>query len=124
MQGRRLDRLNSQIQEEVCEIISRRLKDPRIGFVTLTGVKASADMSYATIYVSILGSPQEVEKSMGCLEGAAPFIRSELGKRLHVRRIPEVRFRIDDSSVKGARIDLLLKELKESKDDPGLRENG
>jgi ribosome-binding factor A len=123
LQGRRLDRLSSQIQEEVCDILSRKIRDPRMGFVTLTGVKVSADLSYASIYVSILGSPEDVEKTMTCLDGASAFVRLELGKRLHVRRIPEVRFHRDDSCIKGARIDSILKDLKESKDDPGLREN-
>ena len=123
MQGRRLSRLNSQVQEEVSEIISRRLKDPRIGFVTLTGVKVSADLSYASIYVSVMGGPIDIEKSLACLEGAASFIRSELGKRLHIRRIPEVRFYHDDSCVKGARIDSILRDLKERKNAPGLQDN-
>ncbi len=122
MQTRRLDRLCAQIQEEVSEIISRKLRDPRIGFVTLTGVKVSADLSYASIYVSVMGSPEDIERSIACLGGAASFIRSELAKRLQIRHIPEIRFHHDDSCTKGARIDSILKHLKESRDDPGLQD--
>lgn len=116
MQSRRLDRLCGQIQEEVSEIISRKLKDPRVGFVTLTGVKVSADLSYATIYVSVMGEAGEVERSMACLDGASSFIRAELARRLAIRHIPEIRFFHDDSGIKGARIDSILKDLREGRE--------
>jgi len=121
LQSRRLDRLCSQIQEEVCDVLARRLKDPRLGFVTLTGVKVSADLSYATIYVSVMGGPEDVKRNMACLESAKSFIRSELGKRLRVRHVPEIRFFHDDSGAKGARIDSLLRDLKETRDDCGVQ---
>jgi len=123
LQGRRLTRLGGQIQEEVSEIIVRRLKDPRIGFATITGVKVSADLSYASIYVSVLGSSQEIQATLACLDGAKSFIRSELGERLRIKHIPELRFFHDDSAAKGARIDSILKHLKDSKDDPGSEED-
>ena len=123
MQSRRLGRLCGQIQEEVCEIIARKLKDPRIGFVTLTGVRVSPDLSYAEVYFSVLGGQDEVKKTLDCLDRAKSFIRSELARRLEIRHVPELRFHHDDSSAKGARIDLILKNLKESKDDPGSPEN-
>lgn len=119
MQGRRLGRLGGQIQEEISDIIARKLKDPRVGFVTLTGVKVSADLSYASVYVSVMGDQQEIDKTLAGLEVAKSFIRSELAGRLRVKHIPEIRFHLDDSVVKGARIDSILKHLKESKDDPG-----
>jgi ribosome-binding factor A len=123
LQSRRLSRLCGQIQEEVSEIITRKLRDPRVGFVTLTGVKVSPDLSYASIYVSVLGSQGDVKKTLAGLDGAKSFIRSELARRLEIRHVPELRFHHDDSSEKGARIDLLLKNLKEDKDDPGSPEN-
>jgi ribosome-binding factor A len=115
--------LCGQIQEEVSEIIARKLKDPRVGFVTLTGVKVSPDLSYASIYVSVMGSQQEVEKTLAGLDGAKSFIRSELARRLEIRHVPEIRFHHDDSSVKGARIDVILKHLKECRDDPGSEDH-
>ena len=123
MQGRRLSRLSGQIQEEVSDIITRKLKDPRVGFVTLTGVKVSADLSYASVYVSVMGNQQEVDQTLAGLEVAKSFIRSELAGRLHVRHIPELRFHLDDSLAKGARIDSILKHLKEDKDDPSTPEH-
>jgi ribosome-binding factor A len=123
LQGRRLGRLGGQIQEEISDIIARKLKDPRVGFVTLTGVKVSADLSYANVYVSVMGSQQEIDNTLAGLEGAKSFIRSELARRLRVKHTPELRFHHDDSLAKGARIDSLLKHLKEDKDDPSAPEH-
>ncbi|MFH1220724.1 MAG: 30S ribosome-binding factor RbfA [Candidatus Eisenbacteria bacterium] len=117
MQSRRLDRLGGQIQEEVSDIILRKLRDPRIGFVTVTKVRVSADLSYASIYISVMGGAEDIDRSLESLEGASSFIRSEMGKRLKIRHIPEIRFHYDDTEIKGARIDSLLKRLKESRDD-------
>jgi ribosome-binding factor A len=117
VESRRLGRLGSQIQAEVSDIIARKVKDPRLGFVTLTGVKVSADLSYASVYVSILGTDGDIKRNLACLESAKSFIRSELGKRLSVRHVPELRFHHDDSGLRGARIDSILKDLKEARDD-------
>jgi ribosome-binding factor A len=117
LQSRRLDRLGGQIQEEVSDIILRKLRDPRIGFVTVTKVRVSADLSYASIYISVMGGAEDIDRSLESLEGASSFIRSEMGKRLKIRHIPEIRFHYDDTEIKGARIDSLLKRLKESRDD-------
>jgi len=123
LQGRRLGRLGGQIQEEISDIIARKLKDPRVGFVTLTGVKVSPDLSYASVYVSVMGSQQEIDNTLAGLEGAKSFIRSELARRLSVKHTPELRFHLDDSLAKGAHIDEILKHLKEDKDDPSTPEH-
>jgi ribosome-binding factor A len=115
LESRRLSRLGSQMQEEISDIIRRKVKDPRLGLVSVTGVRVSADLSYASVYFSVIGGREDVEKTMSCLAGASRFIRAELAHRLHVRRIPELRFFYDDSSVRGARIDKLLKDLKEGR---------
>ena len=112
--------MGGQIQEEVSEIISRRIKDPRLGFVTVTGVKVTADLKYASVYVSVMGSDQDIETSFACLRGAARFVRTELGKRLRIKRIPEIRFRYDDTGIKGARIDSLLRGLRKNGDGADL----
>jgi ribosome-binding factor A len=114
LEGRRLARLAGQIQEEVSDIMRRRLKDPRLGFVSVTRVKVTADLSYANVYVSVIGEEKESRKTMECLEGASSLIRSELGKRIRVKRIPELRFYYDDSSARSARIEEILKNLKEA----------
>lgn len=113
MEGRRPDRLGGQIQEEISEIIQHRLKDPRLGFITVTKVRLTTDLRYATVFVSVMGRQDEIDRSLLCLEGASNFIRSELGRRIRVKHIPEVRFRYDDSGVKGARIEEILRHLKE-----------
>jgi ribosome-binding factor A len=116
MQSRRISRLCDQIQEEVSDIIHRKLKDPRLGFLTVTRVKLAADLSQSNIYVSVMGSPEDVTKTIECLDGASGLVRSELGRRLRIKRIPELIFRYDDSGVKGARIESILKDLKEGRD--------
>lgn len=120
MESRRLARLAGQFQVEISDIIRRKLKDPRLGFVSVTRAKVSADLSYASVYFSVIGSKNDTERTMTCLEHAANFIRSELGRRLHIKRIPELRFFYDDSSVKGARIEKILKNLKEGDDGENL----
>ena len=120
MESRRLTRLGSQIQEEISDIITRKLKDPRLGFVSVTRAKVSADLSYASVYFSVIGDEGDSERAMLCLEHAANFIRSELASRLHVKRMPELRFFYDDSSAEGARIERILKDLKEGNDGEDL----
>jgi len=120
LESRRLARLAGQFQVEISDIIRRKLKDPRLGFVSVTRAKVSADLSYASVYFSVIGSKNDTERTMTCLEHAANFIRSELGRRLHIKRIPELRFFYDDSSVKGARIEKILKNLKEGDDGENL----
>ena len=121
MEGRRPGRLAGQVQEEISEIIQRKIKDPRLGFVTVTRVKLTADLKHASIYVSVLGGEVEQEQSLVCLDSASPFIRSELAKRLRVKHIPDLKFFFDDSAVKGARIEKLLKHLREGDHGTGIQ---
>lgn len=115
MQGKRTERLGGQIQQEISDIISRKVKDPRLGFVTVTGVKMSPDLRYATVYITVMGVDEDADRSMTCLASASSFIRHELGGRLHVKHIPELRFHIDEAALRGRRIDSILREIK----DPG-----
>lgn len=123
MESRRIGRLSDQIQEEVSDIIRRKLKDPRVGFVSITGVKVTADLSLAHVWVSVMGQAGDIEKNLSCLSGAAGFIRAELGRRLRIKRIPELRFHYDDSTIKGARIDSILRKLKDSNDEEHLQDD-
>lgn len=117
LERRRLSRLGDQIQEEVSDIIRRRLKDPRVGFVSVTGARVTADLSLAYVYISVMGSEEDITRSYECLVGAARFIRTELGRRLRIKRVPEIRFLYDDSTARGARIESILRHLKESSDE-------
>ena len=76
----------------------------------------SPDLRYATIYVTVMGEDEEVATSLICLESASRFIRRELGGRLHVKHVPELRFHIDDAALRGRRIDSILREIKEPDD--------
>lgn len=113
MQGKRTERLGGQIQQVISEIILLKVRDPRLGFVTVTGVKMSPDLKYANIYITVLGADADAEVSLGCLENASGFIRSELGGMLHVKHVPELRFRLDDAALRGRRIENILKDIKD-----------
>jgi len=108
--GRRNERLAEEIREEVARIIGGGLKDPRIGFVTVTRVSLNADLRTARVYVGVLGEPAQREKSMAGLGQAAGFIRRELGRRIRTRHTPELSFHYDTGLDATDRIAQLLKE--------------
>lgn len=111
MDNKRVNRAASVVRDEICAII-RKLKDPRIKFVTVTGVDLSVDLKYAKVYVSVLGSTSEREETLAGLTSANGFIRRELGARLKkMRHIPELTFHYDDSIEQSIRIDQLLKGI-------------
>jgi ribosome-binding factor A len=109
--SRRPQRLALQIQHEISLILSRDMKDRRLGFVTITGVDLSADLRHARVFVSILGSEAEKKDSLETLNHAAGWIRHELGQRIRVKFLPELVFRADSSQDYGDRIDRLLEEI-------------
>lgn len=111
MASRRIERLNEQLKREITILVREEVRDPRIGMVTVTAVEASADLSVARVFVSVMGEGEgDREESLEGLRAAAPFIRTELGKRLHVRRVPELRFELDRSLEYAQRIERLLQE--------------
>lgn len=108
----RTERVGDLIAREVSIIIDRELKDPAIGFVTVTGAKVTEDLRYADIYVSVLGDEGKRKKSMAGLKRASAYVRSLVGNRVRLRHIPEIRFKFDDSLVRGEEIDRLLGEIE------------
>jgi len=108
----RAKKMAEAIKEEVSEIITAKLKDPRVGFTTVTSVETSKDLHYCTIHVSILGSESEQQNTMQTLVNAAGFIRSELGTRIRIRHIPELRFVQDKAAEYHAEIEELIKQIK------------
>lgn len=108
--SRRPERLAGQIKEEVSLIIAGEVEDPRVGFVTVTDVKLSADLRHAKIFVSVVGTENEVKGSLAALKHANGFIRHQLGAVLRMRHIPELHFAYDDTEVRAARIEELLSE--------------
>jgi len=106
----RLERVRTAIRQEVSDIL-RAFKDPRLGFVSVTDVEVSKDARVAKVFVSILGGPEDKEKSLAALKSGCGFVRTELGRRLGLRYAPEVVFRLDESIERGTRIQALLGEL-------------
>ncbi|MEW6675610.1 MAG: 30S ribosome-binding factor RbfA [Nitrospirota bacterium] len=109
---KRSQRVGDLLREEIADIIIYRLKDPRIGFVTVTGVDVTDDLKIAKVYVTIL-KDEGKETTLEILNSAKSFIRSELSKRVRMKFIPGIEFRLDTSIEYGSRIEKLLKEIKE-----------
>jgi ribosome-binding factor A len=95
----RTKRVDELLRQEIGEIISRELADPRIGFVTITNVETTPDLRHARVWVSVIGTDDEREAALRSLAHAMPFVRHELGGRLRLRRIPELHVRADDTLV-------------------------
>jgi ribosome-binding factor A len=112
MQGKRLDRVNQLMREEISHLVQRELKDPRLGFVTVTEVDVAKDLKTARVYVSVLGSEAEWQASLEALERARGFIRNWLAPRLRMRSIPHLSFHADRSMAHAAHIQSLLEGLR------------
>lgn len=108
----RATRVAEQMKKELSEILGRKLKDPRIGFVTVTDVSLTGDLQIAKVYISVLGDEQQKEDTMKALAKAKGFIRSEIGSRIRLRKTPEIHFEFDESIDYGNRIEKLIHELK------------
>ncbi|MBP3965212.1 MULTISPECIES: 30S ribosome-binding factor RbfA [Paenibacillus] len=104
----RVGRVGEQIKKELSQIIQTELKDPRIGFITVTGVDLTNDLSQARVYLSVLGSEEQKEETLKALARGTGFIRSELGKRIRFRHTPELLFKFDSSIEYGSKIEALL----------------
>ncbi len=101
MKQERRRRIDHELQRELARLISIELKDPRLGFVTVTGVKVTDDLQYAKVFVSIIGDRHQARQSMDALQSAARFLRGELGHAVHLRNTPELHF-IEDRSTERA----------------------
>jgi len=108
---KRSQRVSDLLRKEIADIIIYRLKDPRIGFITVTGVDVTDDIKIARVYVSIF-QDEERKTTLEILNSAKSFIRSELSKRLRMKFIPSIEFRLDTSIEYGSRIEKLLKEIE------------
>ena len=111
MQGKRLDRVNQVIKEEISLVLQRELKDPRLGFITVTEVDTATDLRVAKVFVSVLGDEAKWASSLAALKSARGFIRHWLRDHLDLRVTPELDFRPDRSMAHAARIQELLKRL-------------
>jgi ribosome-binding factor A len=113
MSNVRANRVGEQLKKELGEIFQRELKDPRIGFLTVTAVDMSGDLQQAKVYISVLGSEEQKENSLKAIAKASGFIRSEVGKRIRLRHTPELVFKFDESIDYGSRIEKLLEDLNQ-----------
>ena len=107
----RANRVGEQMKKELGDIIGRKIKDPRIGFVTVTDVEVTGDLQQAKVYISVLGDEEQRENTLKGLAKAKGFIRTEIGHRIRLRKTPEIIFEWDESIDYGNRIDTLLHQL-------------
>ena len=108
----RPERLAEAIKVEMADLLLNAIKDPRVGFATITDVSVSSDLKYAKIHISVLGDQEKKKNAMQGLQKAQGFIRTELGQRIRLRHVPEISFKLDQSFDHGVRIMELLDEVK------------
>jgi ribosome-binding factor A len=109
----RSDRLAHELKNELSFILAREVKDPRVGFATITQVRVSSDLRHARVFVSVLGSPAQQKETFAALHRAGGFIRRQLSGRLKLRHCPDLQFTFDDSLERGARMDKLIAEVSQ-----------
>jgi ribosome-binding factor A len=110
MPSARMRRVNEVIREVVGAAIATELKDPRVGFVTVTSVETSPDLSAARVYVSVLGSEEERTETLGALDHAHGFLQGKIAAELTIKRTPTLSFHYDESIEQGMRVSKLLDE--------------
>ena len=108
----RQEKVQEQLVQEISEMIQRELRDPRIGFVTLTGAEISRDLRHAKVYVSVLGDDEARKQSLKALNSASGLLRGEFARRAHLRVAPEMEFRFDRASSGEQRIFELLHSVE------------
>jgi ribosome-binding factor A len=109
--SQRTERVDELLRQEIGSIVTRDVADPRVGFVTITEVETTTDLRHAKVWVSVIGQPAERDAAVEALRHAMPFIRHELGKRLRIKRIPDLHVQLDDTAERGTRILQLLAEF-------------
>ncbi|MFP6591333.1 MAG: 30S ribosome-binding factor RbfA [Candidatus Latescibacterota bacterium] len=110
MASYRVSRVREQLQRELGDIVGR-LRDPRLGFVTVMDVELSKDLHYATMFVSVLGDEEAQLEAVEAIEGALGFIRREVAERIRLRQVPEIAVRYDDTSERAARVNALIESI-------------
>jgi len=112
----RPERVAERIKREAADILESQIRDPRVtGMVSVTDVEVTQDLSFARIFVSVLASSTPVDDVLRVLQSAAPYVRRQLAPRLELREVPQIRFLLDDSIQRGARVDELLRKIAEGK---------
>lgn len=109
---KRSERVSELLKREISLLLDREVKDPDVGFVTVTAVEISDDLQYARIFVSVLGEAEKRHRAMEGLERAKGFLRRELGRRVELRYVPEIRFFLDESLDHALRIGEILRKIE------------
>lgn len=124
MEFQRSHRIGEQIHHEISTLLVKGLKDPRIGFVTITAVEVTPDLHLARVYFTVMGDEAVRRDTEKGLKSSVPFLRRELGRRLRMRYVPDLLFQFDTSLEYGNRIESLLRDIHpETSDDRGDSEN-
>ncbi len=107
----RAERVGEQMKQELMDIINNKLKDPRVGFLTITEVQPTNDLSLAKVYFTVLGNDKERENTFKGLEKATGFLKTEIAQRMRLRIVPDLQFEYDESIDYGNRIERLIQDL-------------
>lgn len=111
MSNMRAERVGEQMKKEIMDIVNNKVKDPRIGFITITDVELTNDLSQAKVFLTVLGSEKEVNDTFKALDKAKGFIKSELGSRMRLLIVPELFFEYDESIEYGNKIERMIQDL-------------
>ena len=123
MEGKRSEKVADLIQKEISQMLAKSVKDPRIGFVTITRVTVSEDCRFARIYYSVAGTLAERESSMKGLDSAKGYVRRELGRRIRLRYTPDITFQFDPSIEYAIHVEELIQNIHQGKE-PHEEEEG
>ena len=110
-------RVGDQIKREISEIVQLELRDPGLGFVTITAVEVSPDLRQALVYYSVLGTPEQKKESRVALQRATGFIQQQIGRRIRMKYLPTLEFQYDQSLEYGEKIDRLLHQINREEDE-------
>jgi ribosome-binding factor A len=124
MSSQRPTRVGEQIREDLTELITREVHDPGVGFITITRVDVTPDLQQARVYYTSLGDDKARRDTRRALERAAPFLRRQLGRRLRLRRIPDLQFFYDESIERHDRIERILQDLQHERVERAASQNG
>lgn len=121
MNNKRINRISEEVKKVVSELLYNGLKDPRVtSMTTVTDVKVTRDLSFANIYISVLGDKKEKEDCLKGLQSAKGFIRSEIGKKVDLRHVPEPIFHLDETLEHASHIADLIEKVKIEDDSRGI----
>jgi ribosome-binding factor A len=113
MSGDRMRRVDEAVREVLSDAVAKDLKDPRVGFVTVTDVRTSPDLRHARVYVSVLGTPEEREASLAGLRSAHGYLQGRVGAELRLKHTPQLEFHYDDTAERAQRLERLLAKRRE-----------